>query len=560
MEIVKKINLITGKILHLDILDNKFIRVISNNLLLNKLALILIFIVISISGCQIDESMDNIYPSRITIKDNKFVDDLGRQVILNGINIVSKSKQEEYLIQAGPEFYCKLKAWGVNCIRFVIIWDGLEPEPGVYNEKYLSEIDKRIKWAEDNGIFVVLDMHQDLFSVKYSDGAPDWATLDEGRSHITGDIWSDAYLLSEAVQTSFDNFWSNKPAPDGIGIQDHYAQLWKYIADRYKNNSTVIGYDIMNEPFPGSSAVKTMEALLNAYGSLVYTISGKILSEEEVSSTWVNSETRLKALKLLSTKKNYSQVIDVIHEDNKKFETEMLQKMYEKVGSAIREVDNNHILFLEHGYFSNMGVKSSIERPKYINGTIDSLVAYAPHGYDLVTDTKDIALAQPERVQFIFDRIKEKGDELGMPIWLGEWGAYHGNEEGIVSVAQYAISLIEKNLFSNAYWSYYLDLENHKYSQKALLRPYPYCVNGELINYYYDYSARKLIVEWKESQDNDSPTIVYVPLLSNVNSEIISDQTSVTTEKIKNSNSGYIIIQPVNLNKNREITIQFENL
>lgn len=535
-------------------------RISSRNKLSDKLILILLIMVSSISGCKIDESKGNIYPSRITINGNRFVDDLGRQIILNGINIVSKSKQEEYLFQGGPEFYSKLKTWGVNCIRFIIIWDGLEPEPGVYNEKYLSEIDKRVKWAKDNGIFVILDMHQDLFSVKYSDGAPEWATLDEGKSHITGDIWSDAYILSQAVQTSFDNFWSNKPASDGIGIQDHYAQLWKYIADRYKNNSTVIGYDILNEPFPGSSAVKTMEALLNAYARLAYTTSGKILSEEEVSSTWENTETRLEALKLLSTKKNYAQVVDVLYDDNKKFETEKLQQMYEKVGSAIREVDNKHILFIEHGYFSNMGVKSSIERPKYINGTMDSLVAYAPHGYDLVTDTKDIALAQPERVEFIFDRIKEKGDELGMPIWLGEWGAYHGNGDGIVSVAQYAISLIENNLFSNAYWAYYPGMENHKYSQKALLRPYPYCVSGELLNYHYDYSAQKLVMEWKESESNFSPTIVYVPWLSNVSSEILSDQFSVTTEKIENSDAGWIIIEPNNLNENREVTIQFEDL
>lgn len=58
--------------------------------------------------------------------------------------------------------------------------DRLEPEPGVYNEDYLKEIDERIQWAEQNNLFVVLDMHQDLFSVKYSDGAPEWATLDEG--------------------------------------------------------------------------------------------------------------------------------------------------------------------------------------------------------------------------------------------------------------------------------------------------------------------------------------------------------------------------------------------
>ena len=52
-------------------------------------------------------------------------------------------------------------------------------------------------------------MHQDLYSVLYADGAPKWATLTEGKPHKTGDIWSEAYMLSEAVQNAFDNFWAN---------------------------------------------------------------------------------------------------------------------------------------------------------------------------------------------------------------------------------------------------------------------------------------------------------------------------------------------------------------
>ena len=93
--------------------------------------------------------------------------------------------------------------------------------------------------------------HEDLYSVGFGDGAPLWATLDESKAHTTGAEWSDAYYESEAVQTALDHFWANSPGPDGWGLQDHYARHWQLVASRFKDEPDVIGYDLMNEPFPG---------------------------------------------------------------------------------------------------------------------------------------------------------------------------------------------------------------------------------------------------------------------------------------------------------------------
>ena len=46
----------------------------------------------------------------------------------------------------------------------------------MYDEAYLQGVDQRIEWAQKNNIYVFLDMHQDLYSVLFSDGAPEWAT------------------------------------------------------------------------------------------------------------------------------------------------------------------------------------------------------------------------------------------------------------------------------------------------------------------------------------------------------------------------------------------------
>lgn len=143
----------------------------------------------------------------LRVESQRFVDTQNREVILNGINHVVKDPAQNYLYPDDEQLFQAFREYGFNCIRYGIIWDGLEPEPGVINEEYLQEIDKRVRWAEENGIWLVLDMHQDLFSRKFSDGAPIWATLDQEKPHQTGAIWSDAYLMSPAVQQAFDSFW-----------------------------------------------------------------------------------------------------------------------------------------------------------------------------------------------------------------------------------------------------------------------------------------------------------------------------------------------------------------
>jgi len=460
------------------------------------------------------------------------------------------------MFAGGADFYANLRQWGFNSIRFIVIWDGLEPEPSVYNEDYLKEIDQRLQWAEDNGLFVVLDMHQDLFSVKFSDGAPEWATLDEGKEHQTGAIWSDSYMLSEAVQTSFDNFWSNQPAPDGIGVQDHYAAAWRHLAERYKDNQIVIGYDLMNEPFPGSMALQATASLLNQYGKLVYMETGKVMSQEEVAAAWADEESRMEALEMLSSKESYAFVMDTLSTLNHEFETSYLQPMYQKVANAIREVDTKSILFLEHSYYSNTGVKSGIERVTLQSGKPDPLVVYAPHAYDLVTDTKSAASSASERLDLIFTRIKEKGEQLGMPVWLGEWGAYYTHEGGIVNVAQHAISLIDRYLMSHAYWSYFDGLEDMEYFQQALSRPYPIYTNGNLIDYGYDFESAVFEIVWKETADSSSPSVIYIPWVSKLDNEAISELEGAYLEEAT-SDSGWLIIPSNGGGKNRELTLRF---
>ena len=295
----------------------------------------------------------------IQVRGTKFVDSFGRQVIFSGFNYVDKNPAANYLIKDSVEVYTRFRNWGINCLRLGLIWDGVEPEPGKYDEKYLDAMEQKVKWAGEHHIYIMLDMHQDLYSRKFSDGAPLWATLDDLQPHQTGAIWSDAYLISGAVQRSFDNFWANKPVSDGVGVQDHYINMWKHVAQRFSGYKNVIGYDIMNEPFNGSNANMVLPLILTEYAKILVEETGQAPpGEQELMMMWADEQSRLKVLKKLEKADKYSRIIDAAVEPVRHFETTKLQPFYQRATDAIRLVDSTHIIFLEHGYFSNTGIRT----------------------------------------------------------------------------------------------------------------------------------------------------------------------------------------------------------
>jgi endoglycosylceramidase len=495
----------------------------------------------------------------ITVSGTRFVDSYGRQVILNGINKVNKNQKMNYTDNDSISSYEKLTRFGFNCIRLGIIWDGVEPQPGKYDEKYLDKIEERINWAAQNGIYVLIDMHQDLYSVLYSDGAPVWATLNDNQPHVAGAIWSDAYFSSPAVQKAFDNFWANKPASDGIGLQDHYAKMWKHVAQRFAKYKNVIGFDIMNEPFNGSQGTYILPTILTEFARLYAEETGKVLSQSEVMEIWADENKRFDALAMMQDSVKYSRVLDVATDLCQQFEKNTLQPMYQNVSTAIREVDTTHILFLEHAYFGNTGIRSAIEPVKSRNGETDPLVAYAAHGYDLLVDTKNYDNQSSSRVGLIFSRIDETSKRMDVPVLVGEWGAFSGNSVSMASNAYTIIKLFERFSFSNTYWAYYQGIENNLYFNSTLIRPYPPYIGGNLKSYDFNRETGIFRCSWEESPEVKAPTVIYIPDIDNLVRESISistERSSSVIQSIKDSKAGYLII-PVT-GKSIERTIEFK--
>ncbi|MEO8816115.1 MAG: cellulase family glycosylhydrolase [Mycobacterium sp.] len=184
----------------------------------------------------------------------------GQVVMLHGLNQVYKIPPYEPSADGfSNDDAAFLAANGFNAVRLGVIWAGVEPQPGVIDDTYLASIENTVQILAQHHIVAILDMHQDLYSATFAgEGAPDWATMTGGLANP--DLGFPAtYFLNPAENHAWDAFWSNtSPTSDGIGLQNSYAQMWEAVANYFKGDPNVAGYEIMNEPWPGSQAVPSL--------------------------------------------------------------------------------------------------------------------------------------------------------------------------------------------------------------------------------------------------------------------------------------------------------------
>jgi endoglycosylceramidase len=179
----------------------------------------------------------------------------GRAVFLHGVNMVYK--RPPYHPAAGgfdDDDAAFLREQGLNTVRVGIVYKGVEPTPGVYDDAYLSQIAQTVQVLARHGIFSLLDFHQDLYNERFSgEGWPDWAVQDDGLPNRPDFGFPGNYLGMPALNRAFDHFWANDKGPGGVGLQDRYAAAWRHVAQRLGGMPYLMGYDLMNEPWPGST-------------------------------------------------------------------------------------------------------------------------------------------------------------------------------------------------------------------------------------------------------------------------------------------------------------------
>lgn len=182
-------------------------------------------------------------------------DDAGRVVLPVGVNLMNK--QAPYTVEsigfddADAAF---LREQGFTSVRLGIFWKAVEPQPGGYDDAYLASIRRTANLLHSYGISVLLDMHQDMANEKFQgEGFPDWAIQTDGWPNLIKAGFPGNQFVNVALQHAYDNFHRNAPGPGGVGLADRYAAMWAHVAKTFRSTPGIIGLDLYNEPWPGTS-------------------------------------------------------------------------------------------------------------------------------------------------------------------------------------------------------------------------------------------------------------------------------------------------------------------
>ena len=132
------------------------------------------------------------------------------------------------------EDFESIRSLGFNCIRLPFNHKLIEKSPFKYSNDGLFYLDEAIRWARYFGLYIILDLH----------GAPgaqnhDWHSDSLGKAGL----------------------WRNK------NDKERTYALWEFLADRYKDEKTVAGYDLLNE-----AVIKDARILNGLYKNIIKAI------------------------------------------------------------------------------------------------------------------------------------------------------------------------------------------------------------------------------------------------------------------------------------------------
>ncbi|MFD5864790.1 glycoside hydrolase family 5 protein [Agromyces sp. NPDC127015] len=336
----------------------------------------------------------------LRVEDGRFTDGEGHQVLLRGVNV----NQLVDFYQARPEVpatrelteqdFADMATYGFNVVRLGLSWSALEPTRGELDPDYLATVKQAVAWGEKHGIRTVLDMHQD-----------GWSNLPTAEGTVcrpgTDPMWG--YDGAPEWATHWDgaprcSFTGRDISPAGDrafehfwfdtdGIQTALARTWGELAGEFADEKAVAGFDLLNEPGFGETA--------------------------PVTTSKKNGEYSAKAI------------------------------------AAIREAGAPQIVFVEPSIlWSGLGFDSGPAR-----GFTDDLnVAFSPHLY-AESITMDASLGLPTIVstERQFELGQRVADELGMPMWSGEYGYWGDDESTAAHLSRYAAEE-DARMLGSAYW------------------------------------------------------------------------------------------------------------
>jgi len=201
----------------------------------------------------ISSTQENFSQSFLYVKGTKFVNKYGQEVFLKGMGLGGWLEPEGYMfgmskfanspsqihkkiqdligVDNTNNFYSAfrknfvtesdikaLSSWGFNLVRLPFHYKILTPpdSPGVYLESGFAIFDSLISWCKKYNIYIILDMH-------CAPGGESDQTISDYDSSVPS-LWQDTAKQTRTVD------------------------IWKTIAERYKDEPAIAGYDLLNEP------------------------------------------------------------------------------------------------------------------------------------------------------------------------------------------------------------------------------------------------------------------------------------------------------------------------
>jgi endoglycosylceramidase len=375
----------------------------------------------------------------------------GRVVVLHGVNLVTKrSPSLPSAAGWGADDARYLAEEGFNTVRLGFDYGAIEPAPGIYDAAFIDAIAGEAQVAADEGLFVLVDVHQDMFTQRFQgNGLPDWMAFDDGEPNPSLGFPGN-YFQNPALQAAFDNFWADIDAGDGTSLQEHYAEGLTRLAAELSGNSGLLGFDVFNEPWPGS-----------AWGSC-------FLPDGCPGPAG--------------------------------FDATLLSDFNERAVAAVRAGDPKHIAFYEPNLNFDYGAPTGVRDPS------DPNTAMSFHNYCIFSDPDGDPPECAEQEQRVFANADAHSAATGNGLLMTEFGATDQT-----ATMERLAAAADRSMVGWHYWTYSnifagndfpstsliedLDLpptpDNVKQpAMDALARPYPQLVAGTPTSWSWDPAAK----------------------------------------------------------------------
>lgn len=171
---------------------------------------------------------------------------------LKGINLIAYNDEDSEVLEFmnysyynyDLEDFYKIRELGFNSIRLALWHKYFKSSLGY------EWLDTIISWAKETGLYIMLDMH-----------APDGGGF-QGPDNIT-------------------DFWREQT------YKDEFIEFWESISKRYKNESAIVAYDLINEPCPPTQQEylelmnSTIEAIRKQNDSHIINVETSFSSDNE---------------------------------------------------------------------------------------------------------------------------------------------------------------------------------------------------------------------------------------------------------------------------------------